>query len=255
MVENKASKRVFIGGIGGGIGSSIAANLSSQNWTVGGMGRPSKKWDAFREGHPDYQLYEAEATDSKAIGEAVKAFTKENGGLDACVHAVGSVFLKPLHMISDEEWKAYLDANLNSAFYAARAAIGPMRRQKSGVFVFFSSVAAEIGISNHEAVGAAKGGVTGLARSIAATYASLGIRANVIAPGLVDTPAASMLTSSEQALRISEKMHPLGRVGKAEELASLASWLVSDEASWMTGQVIPMDGGMGAIVPKPRIQG
>jgi NAD(P)-dependent dehydrogenase (short-subunit alcohol dehydrogenase family) len=186
------------------------------------------------------------------VDAAVQSFTEAQGGLDAYVHAIGSVSLKPLHMLSDGDWRDVVGTNLDSAFYAARSCIKPMRKQRSGVFVFFSSVAAGAGLSNHEAIAAAKGGVSGLVRSIAATYASNGIRANAIAPGLVKTPATSMLTSNEQALRISERMHPLGRVGEADEIASLATWMISGEASWMTGQVISMDGGMGSIVPKPR---
>ena len=127
-----------------------------------------------------------------------------------------------------------------------------MRSQKKGVIILFSSVAAQAGLSNHEAIGAAKGGIDGLVKSIAATYASMGLRANAIAPGLVETPATAQLTSSEQTRQISERMHPLGRIGRPAEVASLAAWLVSEEASWMTGQVISLDGGMGPVVPKPR---
>jgi NAD(P)-dependent dehydrogenase (short-subunit alcohol dehydrogenase family) len=116
----------------------------------------------------------------------------------------------------------------------------------------FSSVAAVSGLANHEAIAAAKGGIDGLVKSLAATYASVGIRANAIAPGLVRTKATAALTASEQAVRISEKLHPLGRLGEADEVASLAAWLVSADAGWMTGQTLSLDGGMSAIVPKPR---
>ena len=153
----------------------------------------------------------------------MKSFVAEAGGIDAYVHAVGNVSLKPLHMLSNEDWRAVLAVNLDSAFYAARACIGPMRKQRGGALLFFSSVAARAGLSNHEAIAAAKGGVSGLVTSIASTYAANGIRANAIAPGLVETPATAMLTSNEQALRISERMHPLGRIGRAGEVASLAT--------------------------------
>lgn len=252
MTVSEPNRRVFIGGIGGGIGSAAAKRLSSANWTVGGFGRPSAKWSAYKEDHPEYRLYEADATKSGEVNQAVEAFAGEHGGIDAYIHAVGNVFLKPLHMISDEEWQSVISVNLTSAFNAGRAVLGPMRKNKHGVLVFFSSVAAQAGLSNHEGIAAAKGGIAGLARSISATYASVGIRANAIAPGLVETPATNMLTGSEQARRISERMHPLGRIGTADEVASLAAWLVSEDAAWMTGQVIGMDGGMGSIVPKPR---
>lgn len=252
MTESAKNHRVFIGGIGGGIGSTLASVLSSGKWTVGGFGRPSEKWSEFKESHEEYFLTDADGTDEKSVAKGFSAFKEEHGGMDAYVHAIGSVFLKPLHMIQLDEWNAVIEKNLTSAFLAAREAVKVMRPQKRGVIVLFSSVAAQAGLSNHEAIGAAKGGIDGLVKSIAATYASMGLRANAIAPGLVETPATAQLTSSEQARQISERMHPLGRIGTPAEVASLAAWLVSEEASWMTGQVISLDGGMGTVVPKPR---
>jgi NAD(P)-dependent dehydrogenase (short-subunit alcohol dehydrogenase family) len=252
MSDSGQHKRVFIGGIAGGIGSALAKRLSSANWSVGGYGRPSEKWSEFKESHDQYNLYDADGTDPASLKKAVSGFCESAGGIDAYVHAIGSVFLKPLHLISDEEWQTVLACNLNSAFFAAREVITPMRRQKSGTLIFFSSVAAQAGLSNHEAIAAAKGGIDGLVKSIAATYAANGVRANAIAPGLVRTGATSQLTGNEQALRFSERMHPLGRIGEPDEVASLVAWLVSEEASWMTGQTLSLDGGMGTVLPKPR---
>lgn len=252
MTSSENQHRILIGGIGGGIGSALASRLSSEDWTVGGFGRPSDKWSDFKEANSGFHLYDADGTDSKAVDKAVAAFCEEAGGVDAYVHAIGNVFLKPLHMISDDEWENVMACNLTSAFYAARSVIKPMRRQKSGVIVLFSTVAAQAGLSNHEAISAAKGGIDGLVKSIAATYAANGLRANAIAPGLVKTGATSRLTSSEDALRLSERMHPLGRIGDPAEIASLAAWLVSEDATWMTGQTISLDGGMGTVLPKPR---
>lgn len=200
----------------------------------------------------NWDLYTVDYKQPDSVDQSITAFTAKHGGLDAYVHAVGGVFLKPLHMVTDEEWEEVLSLNLTSAFTAARAALKPMLKAREGVFLFFSSVAGQIGISNHEAISAAKAGISGLTRSIAATYASNGIRANAIAPGLVETPATRKLTSNEQALKISERMHPLGRIGTVDDIASLAAWMISAEASWMTGQVVGLDGGMGSIVPKPR---
>lgn len=245
-------KRILIGGIAGGIGSTLASRLADAGACVGGFGRSSEKWDKFCSRNASLDLYEADAGDLDSVEKVFAEFTQKHGGLDAYVHSVGTVFLKPLHLMSDRDWDGVIHANLDSAFYAARAAIRPMRKQKHGVILFFGSVAAQSGLSSHEAIAAAKGGVSGLMRSIAASYSSIGIRANAIAPGLVETPATAALTSSEQALRLSERMHPLGRIGQPDDAASLAAWLLSDDASWMTGQVISLDGGMGSIVPKPR---
>ncbi len=252
MNPNNKVSRIFIGGIAGGIGSALAQRLTEEGDTVGGFARPSDKLTEFRKEHPDLDVTEADATDADAVKKAIEAFAEQNNGIDGYVHAVGNVFLKPLHMIKDEEWEQTLATNLTSAFYAARAAVGKMRRQKHGSLVFFSSVAAVSGLANHEAIAAAKGGISGLTQSIAATYAANGLRANAIAPGLVETAATSSLTANNDARKFSERMHPLGRLGQPEELAALARFLLSEEAAWITGQVYSVDGGMGSIVPKPR---
>jgi NAD(P)-dependent dehydrogenase (short-subunit alcohol dehydrogenase family) len=113
--------------------------------------------------------------------------------------------------------------------------------------VLFSTAAAAVGLPNHEAIAAAKAGVEGLVRSAAATYASQGLRFNAIAPGLVRTPLSARITSSETALKASVAMHPLGRIGEPDEVASLAAWLLGPDATWATGQVYTLDGGLAAL--------
>ena len=252
MVKGTHPKRIFIGGIAGGIGSAVAQRMRQSGMLVGGFGRESGSWETFSEKNSDLDLYVGDANDGREVDQIVDDFSGKYGGLDAYVHAIGSVHLMPLHMISDEEWYRVMRTNLDSAFFAARAAVKAMRRNKGGTIIFLSSVAALSGLSNHEAIAAAKGGVIGLSRSIAATYAPYGIRSNTVAPGLVDTPATRTITRSEQALKISERMHPLGRIGKSGEVASLIGWLLSEEASWVTGQNFSIDGGMGALTPKVR---
>lgn len=248
--ESSGPRRVCIGGISGGIGAALAGRLRNSGVDVCGVARASERLDTFREQHPDIQVAEADFTNSEAVTAAIQDVAGE--GLRGYVHAVGSIFLKPSHMMSDAEWDQVLATNLSSAFYACRAVLGMMRRQKGGSIVLFSSVAARIGLGNHEAIAAAKGGIEGMVRAMAATNASLGIRVNGIAPGLVDTPAAAAMTSNANVRAFSERMHPLGRLGEADEVASLAAWMLSEEASWMTGEVISLDGGMGSVLPKPR---
>jgi len=105
-------------------------------------------------------------------------------------------------------------------------------------------------LPSHEAIAAAKAGVVGLVRSAAATYAAKGIRVNAVEPGLVDTPMSAGITGNEMMLRASTAMHPLGRIGRPEEIASLITWLLSDSGSWVTGQVIGVDGGLGSLRAK-----
>lgn len=110
-----------------------------------------------------------------------------------------------------------------------------------------SSCAARLGLMHHEAIAAAKAGVIGLTQSAAASLAASGVRVNCVAPGLVDTPMAERLTSSDRAREASEKMHPLGRLGTPADIAPAIEWLLTDASSWVTGQTIGVDGGLAAV--------
>jgi NAD(P)-dependent dehydrogenase (short-subunit alcohol dehydrogenase family) len=137
-------------------------------------------------------------------------------------------------------------ANLTSAFAVVRAA-GKAMRQKGGSIVLVSSAAARIGLANHEAIAAAKAGVMGLTLSAAATYASKGIRVNAVAPGLVRTPMTQRIWDNPKSAEASQAMHALGRLGEPDDVASLIGWLLDPANSWVTGQVIGVDGGLGSL--------
>jgi NAD(P)-dependent dehydrogenase (short-subunit alcohol dehydrogenase family) len=192
-------------------------------------------------------------THAGEVEASFAAATAQLGSPDALVHAVGSTLLKPAHITSDAELEAILAVNLRSAFYALRSFVKLAPRDGGGSVVFFSSAATRVGLANHEAIAAAKGGIDGLVVSAAATYAPRGIRINAIAPGLVRTNLTRRITDSEPALRASLAMHALGRAGEADEIASAAAYLVSPEASWITGQVISIDGGLSTVRPPVRI--
>lgn len=120
-------------------------------------------------------------------------------------------------------------------------------RKRGGSLVFVSSAAARIGLGNHEAIAAAKAGLIGLSLSAAATYGAQGIRVNCVAPGLIETPLTSRITSNEQSLKASQAMHVLGRIGRPDDVASAIQWLLDRDQSWITGQVIGVDGGLGTV--------
>jgi NAD(P)-dependent dehydrogenase (short-subunit alcohol dehydrogenase family) len=181
-----------------------------------------------------------------AVEHFVRSTADANEGIDGIVNCVGSILLKAAHQTKEEEWRHTLAANLDSAFATVRAGAKVMGRS-GGSIVLMSSSAAQVGLPSHEAIAAAKAGVIGLARSAAATYAGKGIRVNAVAPGLVDTPMSAGITGNEMMLKASTAMHPLGRIGKPEEIASVISWLLSKESGWVTGQVIGIDGGLSTV--------
>lgn len=238
MNHTAQQKVIVIGGISGGIGSSLAQLCRASGYTVVGFSRTSSE--------------AIDATNSSALEDYIANIHAEQGRIDGYVHAIGSIFLKPAHLTRDEDWIQTIQTNLSSAFYALRACTKRMQKQGSGSCLFFSTTAAQIGIANHEAIAAAKGGIEAMVRSAAATYAPRGLRINAIAPSLTDTPLAQPLIGSPQGLEISKRMHPLGDIMHAEQVASLAHWLLSDAAASVTGQTFVMDGGLSSIAPKPR---
>ena len=186
--------------------------------------------------------------------QAVTDIVETHGRLDAVVVAVGSILLRPLHATSAEQVRDTIEQNLTTAFNAVRSAAVPMMRGEGGRIVLFSSVAASHGMTNHAAIAAAKGAVEGLTRASAADYAKRGIRVNAIAPAMTDTPMSENLLKSEASRKISDSMHPVGRIGEAKEIADVASWLVDGAPEWMTGQIIGVNGGLGTIKPQESIK-
>ncbi len=191
-----------------------------------------------------------EATDPDAIDAVADAAAADLGGLTGITNCVGSILLKPAHLTSTSDWTATLATNLSSAFGCVRAA-GRLMKADGGSVVLVSSAAARIGLPNHEAIAAAKAGIIGLVLSAAATYARQKIRFNAVAPGLTRTPLAAGLVASELAEKASVAMHPLGRLGEPEDVARAIAWLLDPQQSWVTAQVIGIDGGLADVKGRP----
>ena len=226
---------LILGGAGG-IGSALARQLTADGARVVLAGRSSGPLEALA-AELGAAAHPVEATSFEEVDALVRRVVETEGRLDGLANAVGSILLKPAHRTSQEEWRATLAANLDTAFAAVRAGAAAMQRT-GGSIVLFSSAAARTGLANHEAIAAAKAGVIGLGLSAAASYASRGVRVNVIAPGLVRTPAL---------VEASEKMHALGRLGEPEDVARAAAWLLDPAQTWVTGQVLGVDGGLGTL--------
>lgn len=244
-------KNFLIGGITGGIGAALARNLTADGHYVTGFARDADRAAAFQ-GDTGISVGTCEATDPAALDAWLQHQSSERGAIHGYVHAIGSIYLKPAHLTPVEDWERTLLLNLSSAFYALRSVTKFMQKQGHGSCLFFSTAAAQTGIANHEAIAAAKGGIEAMVRSAAATYANRGLRFNAIAPSLTDTPMAQAIVGNPQALEISKKMHPLGAIADPGDVASLAAWLLSDAAQFVTGQTFVVDGGLSTVVPKPR---
>ena len=233
----------------GGIGSAVARQLTGAGARVVLAARTEGPLRELADGLEGATWRTVDATDVDGVAAFLKETASEAGRLDGVANLVGSILLKAAHTTSDDEWQETLAANLTTAFAVVRGAARAMGRN-GGSVVLMSSAAARTGLASHEAIAAAKAGVIGLARSAAATYAAKGLRFNVVAPGLVDTPMSSHLTSNDMLLRASESMHPLGRIGRPEEVARAVCWLLDPDQSWVTGQVLGIDGGLSTLRPK-----
>ncbi len=244
----------IVTGATGAIGSATARRLVAAGWRVALVGRDGERVSELVGvlGPATIGLV-AEATNSADVDAAVSTAAERLGPPDALVHAVGSTVLKPVHALNDAEIDEVLGVNLRSAFYALRAFVRVVPRGRPASVVLFSSAATRIGLLNHEAIAAAKGGIDGLVTAAAASYAARGIRVNAVAPGLVRSNLTRRLVENEGTLRASEAMHPLGRIGEPDDIAALAVFLASSEASWITGQVIAADGGLSGVKLPPRL--
>lgn len=180
--------------------------------------------------------------------DAVDAVFKEAGNLDGVVNCSGSLLLKSAHITTKEQYQSVIDASLTTAFATVRSAGKHM--SQGGAVVLISSAAAMEGFANHEAIAAAKAGIIGLTLSAAATYASINLRVNAVAPGLTQTTLTAALTGNEASRKISESMHALGRLGKPEDIARAIVFLLNPQNDWITGQILAVDGGLSRVRPR-----
>ena len=249
QIESTTEAPVYaVVGATGGIGAALSRRLAARGAKLFLGARDEAKLSAL-----GAELNAASQNVDATVVEQVDAFIAQAiatyGKLDGVVNCVGSLLLKPAHITTIEEWDFTIRQNLNSAFYLLRAATKVMQ-SRGGSIVLLSSAAARTGVANHEAIAAAKAGVIGLTLSAAASYAARGIRVNCVAPGLIATPLTARITGNEASVKASAAMHALGRIGAPEDVASAIDWLLDSQNSWVTGQVIGVDGGLATVRPR-----
>jgi NAD(P)-dependent dehydrogenase (short-subunit alcohol dehydrogenase family) len=167
--------------------------------------------------------------------------------IDGVVYCPGTINLKPFHRISIADFKQEMEVNFYGAIRLLQACLKGLKKSSSPSVVLYSTVAVQTGMGFHAGIASAKGAVEGLTRSLAAEWAPNKIRVNAIAPSLTETPLASALLSTPEKKEASDKRHPLGRVGRPEDIAEATVFLLSEKSSWMTGQILHLDGGMSHL--------
>lgn len=229
-------KKYLIVGASSGIGLSICKLLLSQGHEVVALSRTPGELSSL----DDLQYFPFDVMTDDFKDDMIP------DRLDGLVYCPGSINLKPFRSISEEQFEDEFKINCLGAIKAIKFCLKALKQSDSASVVLFSTVAVQQGLPFHASIAAAKGAVEGLTRSLAAEFAP-DIRVNCIAPSLTDTPLASKLLSSPEKLSSAAQRHPLKRVGKPEDSAAMACFLLSPEAGWISGQIIAVDGGMSAL--------
>lgn len=163
--------------------------------------------------------------------------------LDGLVYCPGSINLRPFERIKSADFEADYKLQVIGAIKVMQLVLPRLKQAGNASIVLFSTVAVQSGLPFHTQVAASKGAIEGLTRALAAEYAPK-VRVNCIAPSLTNTPLAASLLNSEQKLEANAQRHPMKRIGTPEDIANMAAFLLSDKASWITGQIMHVDGGM-----------
>jgi 3-oxoacyl-[acyl-carrier protein] reductase len=241
-----SGKTALVTGATGGIGGAIARALHGQGARVMLAGTRRERLDALAGELGDrVDVTPADLADPAAPEALVKAAETAMGGLDILVNNAGITRDGLLLRMKDEDWQAVLDVNLSSAFRLSRAALRGMMKKRWGRIINITSVVGVTGNPGQANYAAAKAGMIGMTKTIAAEIATRGITVNCIAPGFITTAMTEKLTAEQR--EAGAKAIPMGRFGTPDEVASAAVYLASPEAAYVTGQTLHVNGGMAMI--------
>jgi NAD(P)-dependent dehydrogenase (short-subunit alcohol dehydrogenase family) len=231
-------KKYLVIGAGKGVGLAITIELLANGYEVVAVTRNET---------PELIALNTETIVLDASADDLSSLDQLSGALHGVVYCPGSILLKPFHRLGVNDFVNDYHQNVIGAVRILQKTMPLLKAANGASVVLFSSVAAQVGMPFHTSISAAKGAVEGLAKSLAAEWATLNIRVNAIAPSLTNTPLASSLLNTPEKQEAAGKRHPLQRIGTPEDMANSACFLLSDNSSWITGQILGVDGGLGKL--------
>jgi 3-oxoacyl-[acyl-carrier protein] reductase len=241
-------KVALVTGASRGIGRAVAVTLAQGGAKValnyaGNEAAAAEALELVRKaGAPEAKLYRFDVADPAACNAAVEAVIADLGGLNVLVNNAGIALDQLVMRLKDEDWNRQLQVNLTGAFNLIRAVTRPMMKQRGGAIVNLTSVVGEMGNAGQAAYAATKAGLIGLTKAVARELASRNVRVNAVAPGYVDTDMTQALP--EAARTKLKELIPLARIGTAQDVAEAVAFLASEQASYVTGEVLRVNGGM-----------
>lgn len=228
------TKKIAVIGASKGIGLSLTQLLIEQGHEV--HATYSKTEPDFQHPNLHWQQFDVTANQAFTIPEL----------LDGFVYCPGNIALKPFNRFSDSDFKTDYQLQVLGAISSLQTALPALKKSGNASVVLFSTVAVQQGLPFHSLVSTSKGAIEGLTRALAAELAPV-IRVNAVAPSLTNTPLAENLLNSDAKREANAARHPLKRVGEAKDIAAMAAFLLSDQASWISGQIMHVDGGISAL--------
>ena len=236
------NKKILITGASGGIGNELVKKFVSLGGDVLGTGTNTEKLNSIKKKYPDIKVKKFDISDHSRIEEFIENATLELGGLDILINNAGTNVDNLSLRMKDEEWKKVIDVNLTSTFLLAKYSIKKMLKNKFGRVVNITSVVGHTGNLGQSNYSASKAGIIGMSKSLAIEYAKKNITVNCVSPGFI---------VSDMTMNIAEKVKiyltsriPMGKLGTGEDVSNCVAFLSSDQASYVTGETIHVNGGM-----------